>query len=385
MSAPTSPAIRSQAGQLLRGARRIVVKVGSSLVTNEGRGLDEAAIGQWCRQLAVLAREGREVIMVSSGAIAEGMKRLGWANRPSELHALQAAAAVGQMGLAQMYESKLRENGLGSAQVLLTHADLADRERYLNARSTLITLLAHQVLPVINENDTVVNDEIKFGDNDTLGALVANLVEADVLVILTDQKGLYTADPRKDPTATFVHEAAAGDPALEAMAGGAGSSLGKGGMITKILAAKRAAGSGASTVIAWGREPDALLRLFQGEAIGTLLVAPTQKSQARKRWMADHLQLRGAVTVDDGAAARLRADGKSLLPIGMVSVEGEFSRGEVIAVRDASGAEVARGLANYASAEARLLCRKPSTEIEKLLGYVAEPEMIHRDNLVVTR
>jgi len=385
MSAPVSSTVSSQAAQLLRGARRIVVKVGSSLVTNEGRGLDEAAIGQWCRQLAVLAREGREVIMVSSGAIAEGMKRLGWATRPSELHELQAAAAVGQMGLAQMYESKLRENGLGSAQVLLTHADLADRERYLNARSTLITLLAHQVLPVINENDTVVNDEIKFGDNDTLGALVANLVEADVLVILTDQKGLYSADPRKDPSATFVHEAAAGDPALEAMAGGAGSSLGKGGMITKILAAKRAAGSGASTVIAWGREPDALLRLFQGEAIGTLLVAPTQKSQARKRWMADHLQLRGAVTVDEGAAARLRADGKSLLPIGMVSVEGEFSRGDVIAVRDAAGAEVARGLANYASAEARLLCRKPSTEIEKLLGYVAEPEMIHRDNLVVMR
>ncbi len=385
MSATLSSAVSSQAAQLMRGARRIVVKVGSSLVTNEGRGLDEAAIGQWCRQLAVLARDGREVIMVSSGAIAEGMKRLGWTTRPSELHELQAAAAVGQMGLAQMYESKLRENGLGSAQVLLTHADLADRERYLNARSTLITLLAHQVLPVINENDTVVNDEIKFGDNDTLGALVANLVEADVLVILTDQKGLYTADPRKDPSATFVHEAAAGDPALEAMAGGAGSSLGKGGMITKILAAKRAAGSGASTVIAWGREPDALLRLFQGEAIGTLLIAPTQKSQARKRWMADHLQLRGAVTVDEGAAARLRADGKSLLPIGMVAVEGEFSRGEVIAVRDAAGAEVARGLANYASAEARLLCRKPSTEIEKLLGYVAEPEMIHRDNLVVTR
>ena len=385
MSAPVSSTVSSQAAQLLRGARRIVVKVGSSLVTNEGRGLDEAAIGQWCRQLAVLAREGREVIMVSSGAIAEGMKRLGWATRPSELHELQAAAAVGQMGLAQIYESKLRENGLGSAQVLLTHADLADRERYLNARSTLITLLAHQVLPVINENDTVVNDEIKFGDNDTLGALVANLVEADVLVILTDQKGLYTADPRKDPSATFVHEAAAGDPVLEAMAGGAGSSLGKGGMITKILAAKRAAGSGASTVIAWGREPDALLRLFQGEAIGTLLVAPTQKSQARKRWMADHLQLRGAVTVDEGAAARLRADGKSLLPIGMVSVEGEFSRGDVIAVRDAAGTELARGLANYASAEARLLCRKPSTEIEKLLGYVAEPEMIHRDNLVLMR
>ena len=370
---------------VLRDARRIVVKVGSSLVTNEGRGLDEAAIGEWCRQLAALAKDGREVIMVSSGAVAEGMKRLGWATRPHEINELQAAAAVGQMGLAQMYETKLRENGMGSAQVLLTHADLADRERYLNARSTLLTLLQLNVVPVINENDTVVNDEIKFGDNDTLGALVANLVEADALVILTDQKGLYSSDPRKDPAATFVNEARAGDAALEAMAGGAGSSLGRGGMITKILAAKRAAGSGASTVIAWGREPDCLLRLARGEAIGTLLVAQTQKSQARKRWIADHLQLRGAVTVDEGAAAKVRAEGKSLLPIGMTTVEGEFSRGDVIAVRDPAGTEIARGLANYASAEARLLCRKPSGEIERLLGYVAEPEMIHRTNLVVTR
>ncbi|KQM71223.1 glutamate 5-kinase [Xylophilus sp. Leaf220] len=374
----------------LRTARRIVVKVGSSLVTNEGRGLDEAAIGEWCRQLAALVRGGdgvpkREVIMVSSGAIAEGMKRLGWATRPHAVHQLQAAAAVGQMGLAQMYETKLRENGVGSAQVLLTHGDLADRERYLNARSTLLTLLQLGVVPVINENDTVVNDEIKFGDNDTLGALVANLVEADVLVILTDQKGLFTADPRKDPAATFVHEARAGDPALEAMAGGAGSALGRGGMLTKILAAKRAAGSGASTVIAWGREPDALLRLVAGESIGTRLVAQTQKQQARKQWIADHLQLRGAVTVDTGAVAKLRDEGKSLLPIGMVAVEGDFSRGDVIAVRDAAGSEVARGLANYASAEARLLCRKASSEIEKLLGYAAEPEMLHRDNLILTR
>ncbi|RZL90918.1 MAG: glutamate 5-kinase [Variovorax sp.] len=367
----------------LRDARRIVVKVGSSLVTNEGRGLDEGAIGEWCRQLAVLVRDGREVVMVSSGAIAEGMKRLGWRTRPHELHEQQAAAAVGQMGLAQMYETKLRENHLGSAQVLLTHADLADRERYLNARSTLVTLLALGVVPVINENDTVVNDEIKFGDNDTLGALVANLVEADALIILTDQKGLYSADPRKDPAATFVHEAVAGDPALEAMAGGAGSSLGRGGMITKILAAKRAAGSGASTVIAWGREPDALLRLSRGEAIGTLLVAQTPKHQARKRWMADHLQMRGAVTVDNGAAAKVKAEGKSLLPIGMTAVEGEFSRGDVIAVRDLAGVELARGLANYSSAEARMLCRKPSSEFERLLGYIAEPEMVHRDNMVL--
>ena len=384
-AASTGDMTATHASTLLRDARRIVVKVGSTLVTDEGRGLDEAAIGEWCRQLAALAREGREVIMVSSGAVAEGMKRLGWTVRPHAINELQAAAAVGQMGLAQMYETKLREHGMGSAQVLLTHADLADRERYLNARSTLLTLLQLHVVPVINENDTVVNDEIKFGDNDTLGALVANLVEADALVILTDQPGLYEADPRKNPDAKFVHEARAGDPALEAMAGGAGSSLGKGGMITKILAAKRAGGSGASTVIAWGRERDCLLRLARGEAIGTLLVAPTQKAQARKRWIADHLQLRGSVTVDEGAVAKVRAEGKSLLPIGMTAVDGEFSRGDVIAVRDGAGREIARGLANYASAEARLLCRRSSSQIEQLLGYVAEHEMIHRDNLVVTR
>lgn len=370
---------------VLRNAKRIVVKVGSSLVTNEGRGLDAAAIGQWCEQLATLVKDGREVIMVSSGAIAEGMKRLGWTTRPKAIHELQAAAAVGQMGLVQVYETKLRENGIGSAQVLLTHADLADRERYLNARSTLLTLLQLGVVPVINENDTVVNDEIKFGDNDTLGALVANLVEADALIILTDQKGLYTADPRKDPDASFVHEAKAGDLTLEAMAGGAGSSIGRGGMITKILAAKRAAGSGASTVIAWGREPQALIRLSQGEAIGTLLVAQTQKMQARKQWMADHLQLRGSVMVDPGAATMVRDSGKSLLPIGMTSVQGDFSRGDVIAIRDTDGNEIARGLANYSSSEARLICRKVSSEFEKLLGYTGEAEMVHRTNLILSR
>jgi len=370
---------------ILRKAKRVVIKVGSSLVTNEGRGLDEAAIGEWCRQMAHLVRQDCEVIMVSSGAIAEGMKRLGWTQRPHAINELQAAAAVGQMGLAQMYETKLRENGLGSAQVLLTHADLADRERYLNARSTLLTLIGLGVVPVINENDTVVNDEIKFGDNDTLGALVANLVEADALIILTDQRGLFSADPRKDPAAQLVEQARAGDLALEAMAGGAGSSIGRGGMITKILAAKRAAGSGASTVIAWGREPDALIRLKNGESIGTLLVAPTQKTRARKQWIADHLQMRGAVWVDAGAASKVCEEGKSLLPIGMFQVDGEFSRGDVIAVRDKQGVEIARGLANYASAEARLMCRKPSSEIEALLGYVAEPEMLHRDNMVLTR
>jgi glutamate 5-kinase len=369
--------------QTLRKARRIVVKVGSSLVTNEGRGLHEEAIGQWCEQLACLVKEGREVVMVSSGAIAEGMKRLKWTTRPKDVSQLQAAAAVGQMGLVQMYETKLRQQDLGSAQVLLTHADLADRERYLNARSTLLTLLSHKVVPVINENDTVVNDEIKFGDNDTLGALVANLVDADLYVILTDQKGLYTADPRKDAGAQFVHIAQAGDIALEAMAGGAGSSIGKGGMITKILAAKRAAGSGASTVIAWGREPQALVRLMQGELIGTLLLAQTAKLQARKQWMADHLQLAGSVTVDEGAAVRLQGGKVSLLPVGMTAVQGEFSRGDVIAIVDSQGAEIARGLANYAAAEARLICRKASNEFEALLGYTAEAEMVHKDNMVL--
>ncbi len=368
---------------VVRGAKRIVIKVGSSLVTNDGRGADEVAIGKWCRQLSELSREGREVIMVSSGAIAEGMKRLGWTSRPTALSELQAAAAVGQMGLVQVYETKLRELGVISAQVLLTHADLADRERYLNARSTLNTLLGHGIVPVINENDTVVNDEIKFGDNDTLGALVANLIEADVLIILTDQRGLYTGDPRRDPAAELVSQARAGDEALERMASGAGSSIGKGGMITKVLAAKRAAGSGASTVIAWGREPDVLLRLARGETIGTTLMASTAKLAARKQWMVDHLQLRGAVVVDEGAATKVREQGKSLLPIGVTGVEGEFSRGDVIAVKSQFGGVVARGLANYSSAEARLIMRKPSASIEGVLGFAAEPEMIHRDNLVL--
>jgi glutamate 5-kinase len=368
---------------VLREARRIVVKVGSSLVTNEGRGLDATAIGDWCRQLAALAREGRELVMVSSGAIAEGMKRLGWTTRPHELPELQAAAAVGQMGLVQMYESQLSQHGITSAQVLLTHADLADRERYLNARSTLLALLAMKALPVINENDTVVNDEIKFGDNDTLAALVANLIEADVLVILTDQRGLYSADPRKDANARFIDVARAGDDALERMAGGAGSAIGRGGMLTKVLAGKRAASSGASTVIAWGREKDVLLRLAAGESIGTVLVATTAKLAARKQWMADHLQLRGSVTVDAGATIKVRGEGKSLLPIGVIAVEGGFARGDVIAVRSPEGQEVARGLANYSAAETRLIARKPSAQIESILGYSAEPELIHRDNLVL--
>ena len=368
---------------VVQAARRLVVKVGSSLVTNEGRGVDAEAIGHWAQQLAALAAQGRELLMVSSGAIAEGMKRLGFAQRPRELPELQAAAAVGQMGLVQMYESSLARHGLRSAQVLLTHADLADRERYLNARSTLLTLLSLNVIPVINENDTVVNDEIKFGDNDTLGALVANLVDADAYVILTDQRGLYSADPRRDPSARLIVEARAGDASLEEMAGGAGTGIGRGGMLTKVLAAKRAARSGTSTVIAWGREPDVLVRLAEGRRIGTQLTAPTAKLAARKQWMLDHLQLRGAVMVDAGAVLKLRDEGKSLLPIGMTEVQGEFVRGDVIAVRGPDGTEIARGLANYSAVEARRLVRKASTQIESLLGYANEPEMIHRTNLVL--
>ena len=365
-------------------ARRIVVKVGSSLVTNEGRGLDHAAIARWTEQIAALRTLDKQVILVSSGAIAEGMQRLGWAKRPQQIHELQAAAAVGQMGLAQAYETSFRERGLHSAQVLLTHADLADRARYLNARSTLFTLLGLGVVPVINENDTVVTDEIKFGDNDTLGALVTNLVEADVLVILTDQRGLFSADPRRDPAATLIERAQAGDPALESIAGGAGSGIARGGMITKVLAAKRAARSGAHTVIAWGREPSVLQRLAQGEPVGTQLVAAVPVLTARKQWLADHLQLKGRIVVDAGAAKALRSGGRSLLPIGVTEVQGEFARGDVIACLDTDGREVARGLVNYSSADTRQIARKPSSEIEAILGFSEEPELIHRDNLVLS-
>ena len=367
----------------IASARRIVVKVGSSLVTNDGRGLDAAAIALWAQQIAALRAMGKEVVLVSSGAIAEGVQRLGWARRPHAIHELQAAAAVGQMGLVQVYESCFRRHGLETAQVLLTHDDLADRKRYLNARSTLVTLLALKVIPIINENDTVVTDEIKFGDNDTLGALVANLIEADVLIILTDQEGLFTADPRRDPAATLVGTAAAGDATLEAMAGGAGSALGKGGMITKILAAKRAAKSGAHTVIASGREPDVLTRLAAGEGVGTHLIAATPLVSARKAWLSDHLQVRGSVTLDDGASRALRSGGKSLLPVGVTAVSGEFERGEVVAIRAADGHEIARGLVNYTASETRLIMRKASGEIEAVLGFVNEPELIHRDNLAL--
>jgi glutamate 5-kinase len=366
----------------LASAKRVVVKVGSSLVTNEGKGLDHAALARWAEQIAQLVESGKQVVLVSSGAIAEGLQRLGWSRRPKALNELQAAAAVGQMGLVQAYESIFRQHGLHAAQVLLTHEDLVDRTRYLNARSTLLTLLNLRVVPVINENDTVSTDEIKLGDNDTLGALVTNLIEADCLIILTDQKGLYTADPRKHPDAELVREAQAGDPELERMAGGVGSNVGTGGMLTKILAAKRAARSGAHTLIAWGREENVLLRMAQGELIGTQLIAAEATLAARKQWMADHLQLRGRLVLDDGAAMALADGGKSLLPVGVKAVEGEFERGEVIACVNHEGHEIARGLVNYSAAEARRIAGKPTSEIESLLGYVDEPELIHRDNLV---
>ncbi len=375
--------LESSTKTVLTNCRRIVVKVGSSLVTNQGAGLDLVALENWARQISLLNARGCEVVLVSSGAIAEGMQRLGWRTRPTLLHDLQAAAAVGQMGLVQAYETCFRKHGLHAAQVLLTHADLADRERYLNARATLTTLLSLRVIPIINENDTVVTDEIKFGDNDTLGALVTNLIDADALVILTDQDGLYTADPRRDPAAKLVTTGQAGDAQLESMAGGAGSSIGRGGMITKILAAKRAAHSGAHTVIASGHEPDVLLRLFEGVSIGTLLTAPDLPLASRKQWLAGHLQVTGRLVLDEGAIGALRQDGKSLLPIGVKNVFGEFQRGAVIACISEQGEDIARGLSNYSSDEALRIKGHASCEIATLLGYGGDTEIIHRDNLVL--
>lgn len=366
----------------IAACKRVVVKVGSALVTNNGTGLATDFIAECARQISVLHQSGRQVLLVSSGAIAAGMQRLGWRKRPQAMHALQAAAAVGQMGLTQAYETVFAQHGLKSAQVLLTHDDLADRRRYLNARSTLNTLLELGVVPIINENDTVVTDEIRFGDNDTLGALVANLTEADTLIILTDQRGLYSADPRKDPLATLITEGDAEDKHYETIAGGAGSGISTGGMITKIRAAQRAARSGAHTLIVGGRETGALIRAANGDMIGTCLRAHQSPLAARKQWLADHLRVAGAVSIDDGAVAALRK-GKSLLPIGIRTVQGDFERGAVIACLDAGGTEIARGLANYASAEASKIVGRASREIETLLGYMDESELIHRDNLVL--
>lgn len=367
---------------LVQQTRRCVVKIGSALLTGNGVGLDVPAITAWVGQIAALRARGLEVVLVSSGAVAAGMQRLGFKARPHALHELQALAAVGQMGLVQLYESLFQKHGVHTAQVLLTHEDLASRERYLNARSTLRTLLSLGVVPVINENDTVATEEIRFGDNDTLAALVANLVEAELLVILTDQAGLYDKDPRQHADALLVQEGEAGDPALLAMAGGAGS-LGRGGMRTKLLAAAKAQRSGAATVIAWGREENVLARLLAGERLGTCLTPSQERIAARKQWLAGQLQIRGRLTLDDGAVKVLRQSGKSLLPVGVKAVDGQFARGEVVLCVDQAGREVARGLVNYSSAETARILGRPSDQIEAILGYVDEPELIHRDNMVV--
>ena len=370
---------------VMKSAGRVVVKVGSALVTNGGRGLDHWMIARLADQIAELRRLGKEVILVSSGSVAEGVLRFGWDRRPKELSRIQAAAAVGQMGLSEAYESAFARHGVITALLLLTHADLADRERYLNARETLVELLSLGVVPVINENDTVVTDEIKVGDNDTLGALVMNLVGADVLVLLTDQRGLYTADPRKVPDARFVDQAVAGEPALEKMAGGAASTLSKGGMITKVLAAKRAARSGASTIIASGREENVLVRLAAGERIGTEIISQNAPLHAREKWIADQLRSAGKLHLDAGAARALVSRKTSLLPVGVKSVEGEFVRGEMVSCIDPEGVEIARGLVAYSSAEVRLIAGRHTEELSQVLGYGASAEVIHRDNLVMVR
>ncbi len=367
----------------LKQARRVVVKVGSALLTNDGRGLDRQMIENLAAQICTLVRDRKEVVFVSSGAIAEGVLRLGWSKRPERICELQAAAAGGQMGLVQAYETAFSAHGVKTAQILLTHADLSNRERYLNAREALLELLRLGVVPIINENDTVVTDEIKVGDNDTLGALVTNLIEADVLVILTDQRGLYTADPRKDPLAQFVSEASAGDPALEKMAGGAASSLSKGGMITKILAAKRAARSGSSTVIACGREENVLPRLAQGEAIGTQLTAVHAPWHARAKWLADQLRAQGLVVLDAGAAKALMEKKTSLLPVGIKAVQGDFVRGDVVGCLAPDGTEIARGLVNYDSSQLRLIAGKHCEEFAAILGFSGPEEAVHRDNMVM--
>ena len=367
----------------LGAARRWVVKIGSALITNDGKGLDRQAIETWAGQLAALHQSGREILLVSSGSIAEGMGRLGWMRRPRALYELQAAAAVGQMGLVQAYEWAFQQHGIHTAQVLLTHEDAADRKRYLNARSTLRTLLRLGVITVINENDTVAFEEIRFGDNDTLGALVANLVEAELYVILTDQQGLYDRDPRQHPEAELVSEAHAHDPQLRVMAGDSVGRLGRGGMATKVRAAAKAARSGTATWLACGREPEVLARIARGEALGTLLHPGQEPLAARKRWLADQLQVRGRLHLDAGAVQVLRHAGRSLLPVGVTRVEGKFSRGELVTCIDPEGQDIARGLVNYSAAEAILIAGQSSDRIEQLLGYVDEPELIHRDNLVL--
>ncbi|WP_210395825.1 glutamate 5-kinase [Motiliproteus sediminis] len=369
-------------GRLAR-ARRWVVKIGSALLTNDGQGLDEASIRDWVDQIVALKRAGVEVVLVSSGSVAAGMHRLGLTARPQELHGLQAAAAVGQMGLVQTYEALFQRHGMQTAQILLTHDDLSNRKRYLNARSTLGALLSWDVIPVINENDTVVTDEIRFGDNDTLAALVANLVVADALVILTDQLGLFDADPRSNPGAKLIAEARAEDSALDAVAGGSAGALGRGGMATKLRAARLAARSGAATVIVGGRQADVLTRLRAEESLGTLLLPETEPQAARKQWLAGHLQAKGTLVLDAGAVKVLRNSGRSLLPVGVREVSGRFSRGEMVICVDEQGGIVARGLVNYDVADARRIIGQPSSRIPDILGYTGDEELVHRDNLVL--
>lgn len=375
----------SPQNSIAKDAHRLVLKVGSTLVTNEGKGIDLNAVDQWAAQIAALHNQGRQIVLVSSGAIAEGMARLGWPRRPRTMPELQAAAAVGQMGLVQAYEAAFSQHGIRTAQVLLTHEDLADRRRYLNARSTLVTLLALGVVPIVNENDTVVTDEIRVGDNDTLGALVTNLIEANVLIILTDTPGLFDTDPRKNPEAKLINQGRAGDPTFESMAGGSGSVFGTGGMLTKVLAAKRAANSGGHTIIASGREPNVLQRLTAGESIGTELRAVLPVRSARQRWLANHLRMRGRLTLDAGAVRAITQSHKSLLPIGVIAVEGDFGRGDVVACVDEHGVECGRGLVNYSAEDAAKILRLPSKQIANVLGHISDPELIHRDNMVVIR
>ena len=361
---------------------RWVVKIGSALLTNDGKGLDRDAIAHWVDQIAHLVAQGIEIVLVSSGAVAEGMTRMGWTERPNELAKLQAAAAIGQMGLVQAYESSFHRHSIHTAQVLLTHDDLASRKRYLNARSTLRSLIDLGVIAIVNENDTVVTDEFRFGDNDTLGALVANAVEADALILLTDQQGLYTADPRLDATAELISEGQASEERFVAMAGGGGR-LGRGGMATKVRAARLAARSGASTIIASGREESALLRIFAGEELGTLLLPEHERQTARKHWIAGHLQSRGRLVLDEGAVKALKTGGKSLLPAGVVAVEGDFSRGEMVELVDGQGDVIARGLVNYSVADAKQIIGHATKEIESLIGHISEPELVHRDNMAL--
>ncbi len=365
-------------------ANRWVIKVGSSLLTADGAGLDHALIERWCEQIANLINEGKEVVLVSSGSIAEGMARLGWTTRPNAVQELQAAAAVGQMGLIQAYEAGFKQHQRHTAQVLLTHEDIVSRRRYLNARATIATLLKHGVLPIINENDTVITDEIRLGDNDTLAAMVASLIEADVLVLLTDQEGLFDKDPRHHDDAKLLHEANASDDKVKALAGPSGSFLGSGGMHTKILAAERAAASGTSTIIASGRQEQVLHRLAAGEVLGTLLTASQAPQDARKRWLSNQLRVKGTLTLDNGAIKKLCEHGSSLLAVGVTACDGQFQRGELVACVDGQGMEHARGLINYSADETRKLKGHATSRIAEILGYEREQELIHRDNLVLT-